>query len=129
VIKRYLFVGLGGGIGALSRYVLIELTQKQMISFPYSTILINLIGAFLLTFSLNLAVLEFKINKEIQLAINVGLIGSFTTLSLIMTDTISLLSTPSLLILYYCVTIFGGLFMSYIAYLFACYLNKRGEFK
>src|SRR5699024_8071819 len=113
----------------LSWYVLIELTQKHMISFPYSSILINLLGAFLLTFLLTLAVLDFKINKEIQLAINEGLIDSFTTLSLIMTDTISLLSTPSLLILYYCVTIFGGLFMSYIAYLFACYLNKRGEFK
>src|SRR5699024_12216183 len=78
-IKRYLFVGFGGGLGALSRYLLTEFTQNTTSDFPYSTLIINLIGAFLLTFMLNLAVISFKLNDDMKLAINVGLIGSFTT--------------------------------------------------
>ena len=128
-IKRYLFVGFGGGVGALSRYLLTEFTHNTTSGFPYSTLIINLIGAFLLTFSLNLAVINFKLNDDIKLAINVGLIGSFTTFSLIMIDLIHLIKTPILLVIYYLITILGGLFMSYTAYLFALYLNKRVESK
>jgi len=128
-IKRYLFVGFGGGLGALSRYLLTEFTQNTTSDFPYSTLIINLIGAFLLTFMLNLAVINFKLNDDMKLAINVGLIGSFTTFSLIMIDLIHLIKTPILLVIYYLITILGGLFMSYTAYLFALYLNKRVESK
>ena len=101
LIERYLYVGLGGGFGALCRYALLGLNENEPGVFPYSTILVNLVGAFLLTFLLNLTIFDLKINREIQLAIIVGTIGSFTTFSLIMTDMISLLDTPWLFILYY----------------------------
>src|SRR5699024_124395 len=126
-IKRYLFVGFGGGLGALSRYLLTEFTQNTTSDFPYSTLIINLIGAFLLTFMLNLAVINFKLNDDMKLAINVGLIGSFTNFSLIMIDLIDVVETPILLVIYYLITILGGLFMSYTAYLFALSLNERVE--
>src|SRR5699024_2802033 len=125
----YLFVGFGGGLGALSRYLLTEFTQNTTSDFPYSTLIINLIGAFLLTFMLNLAVINFKLNDDMKLAINVGLIGSFTTFSLIMIDFIHLIKTPILLVIYYLVSMLGGLFMSYTAYLYALYLNKSVESK
>src|SRR5699024_8372161 len=128
-IKRYLFVGFGGGLGALSRYLLTEFTQNTTSDFPYSTLIINLIGAFLLTFMLNLAVINFKLNDDIKLAINVCLLGSFTTFSIIMIDLIDLIKTPIFLVFYYLITILGGLFMSYTAYLLALYLNKRVESK
>src|SRR5690625_7861173 len=76
---------------------------------------------------LNLAVINFKLNDDMKLAINVGLIGSFTTFSLIMIDLIHLIKTPILLVIYYLITILGGLFMSYTAYLFALYFYKRVE--
>src|SRR5699024_6293193 len=96
-IKRYLFVGFGGGVGALSRYLLTEFTDISTRGFPYSTLIIDFIGAFFLTFSHNLAVINFKLNDDIKLAINVGLIGSFTTFSLIMIDLTHLIKTPILL--------------------------------
>src|SRR5699024_1205991 len=128
-IKRYLFVGFGGGLGALSRYLLTEYTQNKTSDFQYSTLIINLIGAFLLTLIFNISLINFKLNNDIKLEINVGVIGSFTTFSLIMIDLIHLIKTPILLVIYYLITILGGLFMSYTAYLFALYLNKRVESK
>src|SRR5690625_719148 len=128
-IKRYLFVGFGGGLGALSRYLLTEFTQNTTSDFPYSTLIINLIGAFLLTFMLNLAVINFKLNDDIKLVVNVDVIRSFTIFSLIMIVLIHFIKTPILLVIYYLVMILGGLFMSYTAYLFALYLNKRVESK
>src|SRR5699024_11910410 len=122
--KRYLFVGFGGGLGALSRYLLTEFTQNTTSDFPYSTLIINLIGAFLLTFMLNLAVINFKLNDDMKLAINVGLIGYFTTFSLIKIDLIYLINTLILLVIYYLITILFVLFMCYTAYLFSLYLNK-----
>src|SRR5699024_4318083 len=106
-----------------------EFTQNTTSDFPYSTLIINLIGAFLLTFMLNLAVINFKLNDDMKLAINVGLIGSLTNFSLIMIDLIHLIKTHILLIIYYLIMIVGGLFMIYTAYLFALYLNKRVESK
>ena len=126
-LKRYLYVALGGGIGALSRYTLLNLTQNETILFPYSTILINLLGAFLLTFLINLASFNLNVKKDLQIAIIVGMIGSFTTFSLIMTDIINLLATPILLVIYYLITILGGLFASLLAYLLARFLNRRGD--
>ena len=127
LLKRYFFIALAGGIGALSRYTLLNLTQNETILFPYSTILINLLGAFLLTLLINLASFNLNVEKDLQIAINVGMIGSFTTFSLIMTDIINLLATPILLVIYYLITILGGLFASLLAYLLARALNHRGD--
>ena len=41
-LKRYIYVGIGGGIGSMSRFGLLKITQIETILFPYSTILINL---------------------------------------------------------------------------------------
>src|SRR5690625_7152160 len=111
-IKRYLFVGFGGGLGALSRYLLTEFTQNTTSDFPYSTLIINLIGAFLLTFMLNFAGINFKLNDDMKLAINVGLIGSFTTFSRIMIDLIHFIKTPMFLVIYSLITILGALLIT-----------------
>src|SRR5699024_11476948 len=103
----------------LSRYLLTEFTQNTTSDFPYSTLIINLIGAFLLTFMLNLAVINFKLNDDMKLAINVGLIGSLTTFSLIMIDLIHFIKTPILLVIYFLYKIFGWLFIIYSSYFFA----------
>src|SRR5699024_11318583 len=81
-IKRYLFVGFGGGLGALSRYLLTEFTQNTTSDFPYSTLIINLIGAFLLTFMLNLAVINFNLNDVMKFVIYVGLFGFLKNFSI-----------------------------------------------
>lgn len=126
-LKRYSLIALGGGVGALGRYTLLNLTQNETVLFPYTTILINLFGAFLLTFLINLTSFNLNVEKDLQIAINVGMIGSFTTFSLIMTDIINLLATPILLVIYYLITILGGLFVSLLAYLLARFLNPRGD--
>lgn len=125
--KRYLYVALGGGFGASLRFLLLKVTQDEANFFPYSTIIVNLLGAFLLTFLLNLSFYNLKVNKDFQIAINIGIIGSFTTFSLIMVDIIHLLIKPHFFILYFAITIIGGLIASFIGYYFAHFLNRRGD--
>jgi len=125
--KRYIYVGIGGGIGASSRYGLLRLTQVETILFPYSTILINLLGAFILTFLINLTCFKNKFPKDLQIAINVGVIGSFTTFSLMMTDMIQLINPSHFWFIYYFIMIIGGLIASFLAYLLALSLNDKGD--
>ena len=48
---RLLYVVIGGGFGALLRYLLSAVIQKQSASiFPYGTLIVNLIGAVFIGF-------------------------------------------------------------------------------
>src|SRR5699024_8765949 len=110
-----------------SRYGLLRLTQVETILFPYSTILINLLGAFILTFLINLTCFKNKFPEDLQIAINVGVIGSFTTFSLMMTDMIQLINPSYSWFIYYFIMIIVGLIASFLAYLLALSLNDKGD--
>ena len=70
---RVLAVGIGGGLGALARFWLLEPSA----SFPYSTLLINVSGSFFITFFTYL-----WLDREIVKALlTTGFCGGFTTMS------------------------------------------------
>jgi len=51
MVIRLLYVIIGGGLGALLRYLLSAVIQKQSASlFPYGTLFVNLIGAIIIGF-------------------------------------------------------------------------------
>jgi len=51
VAIRLLYVVIGGGLGALLRYLLSAVIQKQSASlFPHGTLFVNLIGAVIIGF-------------------------------------------------------------------------------
>lgn len=76
------YVGLGGGDGAVSRYALLELTHNEKDIFHYSTILVNLIGSFLLVF-LYLVYNEGTISEATFTFWGIGFSGAFTIFSTI----------------------------------------------
>ena len=48
-MSLFISIFIGGGMGALTRYVLIEQINKSFASsFPYGTLTVNVIGAFLI---------------------------------------------------------------------------------
>ena len=48
-MSLFISIFIGGGIGALARYILIEQINKSFVSsFPYGTLTVNVIGEFLI---------------------------------------------------------------------------------
>ena len=74
---RYLWVGLGGACGSMARYA-IGLRVDQA-TFPWATLGINLVGAFILGVFLTLALGHLSV--AVITPVSVGVIGGFTTFS------------------------------------------------
>ena len=73
---------LGGGCGALSRYLIIDQINKiSSNSFPYATILVNVLGAFLIGIIYHLLISKIVINEQLKVFITIGFLGGFTTFS------------------------------------------------
>ena len=73
----YLYVAIFGAIGAAARYW-ISITLEAGL-FPYNTLLINIIGCFLLAIIFRYLATFSVISKTLITGLGTGLIGSFTT--------------------------------------------------
>lgn len=72
---EYLVVAIGGGLGAILRFSLGKWIGNRLgTSFPYGTFVINIVGSFLLGFTLFMG-------ETIHLFFKVGFLGAFTTFS------------------------------------------------
>ncbi|MBI5017876.1 MAG: fluoride efflux transporter CrcB [Deltaproteobacteria bacterium] len=83
LLLPYLWVGLGGFLGANARFVATNLARKLLgIGFPYGTFAINVTGSFLLGVILTLlGQRALPHSNEIRLAVAVGFLGAYTTFS------------------------------------------------
>lgn len=117
-MKTYLAVGIGGVIGSSLRYILSLLFLSDGFStFPWATLTVNLTGAFLLPFIMFHPAIKVRMHPIIGSALTTGLIGSYTTFSTITVEVVHLFQkTLFLAIIYLLVTIFGGLFCSFLGY-------------
>lgn len=79
----YIFVGLGGVFGAISRYAVSKaINEKTGFSFPLGTLIVNITGAYLLSFILGIGISHHNlIGKELELALTTGFLGAYTTFS------------------------------------------------
>lgn len=88
-----LIVGAGGFIGTLLRY-LVNLGVYRMVAyplFPYSTLIVNLIGCLLIGWLSGLAEKKGLFSQEMRIFIFIGILGGFTTFSSFGYDTFGLL--------------------------------------
>lgn len=90
----YLFlVGVGGALGAITRYGLNQLLLNQYGSSLLPTFLANISGSFFLGLLTGLLYTHESWPLEIRLFLSVGLLGSFTTFSTLSVATIQLLQS------------------------------------
>ena len=77
-----LYVGLGGFIGSILRY-LVFLSSNHLLgsNLPYSTIIVNIIGSFLIGFLYQFFNNYIFISESTKLLLTVGFLGGFTTFS------------------------------------------------
>lgn len=79
---QYLLIGLGGFVGANTRYLLQQWTANQWgANFPYGTLIINVSGSFMIGFFLTLATGRLNISPETRLLVATGFLGGYTTFS------------------------------------------------
>lgn len=120
-MKLYFAVGIGGVIGTILRYIIsILFITDPLTSFPWATFIVNIIGAFLLTWIVFQPFFIQRLDATIFIALTTGIIGSYTTFSTLMLELTFLLHNNLTIGLSYAVfTIFGGLLACYLGYLVA----------
>lgn len=90
-----LFVGLGGFIGAVARYLISLIPIKNPESFPINTFLINIAGAFAIGCIAYAASKNENIDTKLLLFLKVGICGGFTTFSTFSLETVELIKGGS----------------------------------
>jgi CrcB protein len=109
----YFFVGIGGIVGSLLRYLLSYLALNIWgEGFPIGTLMINISGAFLLGWFSNAIVIPKKIHPNLIAALSTGVIGSYTTYSTFCMETVQLIESENYLkgFIYVGFSLLGGLF-------------------
>src|SRR5690625_4966967 len=126
-MRPYLAVGIGGIIGTILRYLISSMCwMEQTASFPWSTYIVNVSGAFLLTFILFQPFFLKNLSPRVFIGLTTWLIGSYTTFSTLIVEIMFLWNeATSLALLYLSTTILGGLLASYVGYLVANPPKKR----
>jgi len=90
-VLQYLWIGLGGFVGANARYLLqVWVADRWGSYFPYGTLLVNVSGSFFIAFFLTLASGRIAISPEVRLLTAVGFLGGFTTFSSFSYETLRL---------------------------------------
>ncbi|NPA04719.1 MAG: fluoride efflux transporter CrcB [Crenarchaeota archaeon] len=79
-LRDLLLVGVGGFLGAVSRWILSKIVQDGL-QFPIGTIVVNFLGCILLGFVLYSTIFYDVFTREQRLLIATGFAGSFTTFS------------------------------------------------
>lgn len=93
-----LLVALGGGAGAVARYVTALLAARLWgESFPWGTLLVNLAGCFVIGIVYALGVEAGAIGPRARLFLMTGLLGGLTTFSAFSLETSTLLMAGSAL--------------------------------
>ena len=98
---NFLFVALGGAIGAMGRYAISLIPIKT--EFPFLTFLTNVIGAILIGFIVGIASGRDDISPNTVLFWKTGVCGGFTTFSTFSLEAFNLIEGKSYFL--------GGIYM------------------
>jgi CrcB protein len=110
-VGRFLFVCLGGAVGTAARYLVGLGTQRAFgTSFPYGTLLVNLIGSFSISLIMVLSLEKGTVSADLRLVLTAGVMGGFTTYSSFNFETLSYLHRGA----------FGLAFVNVALTLFGC---------
>lgn len=97
MIKTALIVGLGSFVGGSFRYLSVVLIDRKVeIDFPLATLLINVIGSFLIGF-MTPGLERFSLSGDTAwpLFLSAGIMGGFTTFSTFSLQTLKLMQSGS----------------------------------
>jgi len=82
-MTNILLIGIGGFIGSMLRYLASGYVQQasKSIDFPYGTLVVNVLGCFIIGFLAQLAEDRGVFTNQSRLFVFTGFLGGFTTFS------------------------------------------------
>ncbi len=90
--KQILIVLAGGGCGAVARYMVSTILASRFgTQFPYGTLVVNVVGCFIMGFFMILTTERFLVSPYWRLLVTVGFLGGLTTFSSFGFETMQLL--------------------------------------
>jgi CrcB protein len=96
-MKSYLLIALFGAFGTVARFSVVQITPKIFQStFPIGTLVVNLLGCFLIgLFSGILDTKFISIDENFKNYITIGFLGGFTTFSSFSQDFFNLVNNSN----------------------------------
>lgn len=114
-----IYIGVGGFIGSILRYLLSRYINNFAVNFPLGTLCVNVFGSFVLGFIISLLTADKKIPADLRDFMTIGLIGGFTTMSSFAYESIRLVELNEYLL--FCLNVAFNVILSLIA----VYLGKE----
>ncbi len=111
-----ILIATGGASGAVLRYILTNFCKNLFSSGVYGTLLVNIIGSFLIGYLISYSYGKNIPENFIKFFIIIGLLGSFTTFSAFSYEVINLFMSKKIFIsfVYIFISIFTCIFASYL---------------
>ncbi|MDR1460853.1 MAG: fluoride efflux transporter CrcB [Campylobacteraceae bacterium] len=116
----YFAIALGAVLGALLRHAMFNFIKID--SFPYHTIVVNIIGCFLIGIFAQYCIMKGNVPLSVKLFFITGFLGSFTTFSAFAMDTGFLVSKGEFLKTF--LYIGSSVFLGLASYFAATYLIR-----
>ncbi|MBM7580479.1 fluoride efflux transporter CrcB [Jeotgalibacillus terrae] len=111
-----LLLSVGGFLGAISRYLISSYGNKAFPVIPFGTLLVNLLGSFLLG-----VVIALELSSAFNALFATGFLGAFTTFSTMQTEAVKLFEEDKRkkAILYLLITFLAGTAFASLGFLVA----------
>lgn len=94
--RAYLFVALGGMIGALARYGVSAGSDAAFDQAAIGTFIANISGAFMLGYFSTVTAAKISLSLDLRRFVAVGMLGSYTTFSALSYQTLQLMEAGNL---------------------------------
>ena len=123
-MKSLIYIFLGGGFGSIIRYLISKFVTIDKNNFPWSTLLANFIGCFIIGSILGWC-LNNKQYSDLYIFLALGFCGGLTTFSTFSIEGLTFLKSGEFLlfITYILTSIVGGLLFTALGY----YIFKLGN--
>lgn len=86
-----LAVAVGGGLGAMLRYVLAGMIQHPNVQFPLGIMVVNITGGLAMGLIVELSALKIQMSPEMRAFLTTGILGGYTTFSTYSLDSVLLI--------------------------------------
>ncbi len=134
VALQYFFVAVGGALGAMARFALNVVLQRD-IAFPWGTLSANLLGCLVMGAVAHLVATSAWFNDtgivpdQYRLLFAIGFCGSFTTLSALVMEVHTMLQRSELLnsFAYMMATMIGGFACFYLGFILLRAVTSQGS--
>ena len=115
-MKEIILVFLGGGLGSSFRFLLNKIIPDD--SFPYSTLIVNLIGSFLIGLIISYLIKNNMLKSDYFLLLVVGICGGLTTFSAFSLENLNLIKSNEIFnsIIYILISVSFCIILTYLGY-------------